>query len=66
MKTYNSLKEVELDLKKLKLEKQILVEEMKLSVHKIDEHFSSNIITSILLPILKKFGIPYLIHRILK
>lgn len=66
MKTYNSLKEIELDLKKMKLEKQILVEEMKLNVHKIDENFSSNIFVSTLLPILKKFGIPYLIHRIFK
>ncbi|WP_175445391.1 hypothetical protein [Ulvibacter litoralis] len=50
----------------MKLEKQILVEEMKLNVHRIDENFSSNIIMSTLLPIAKKFGIPYLIHRIFK
>jgi hypothetical protein len=65
-KTYNSLKEIELELKKNKLEKQILFEEMKLNAYRINENFSSNLVVGTVLPLLKKFALPYLIHRILK
>lgn len=66
MKTYESLKEIEIDLKKIDLERQIALEELKLSKHDFEQHFKPfNILRSVL-KFASKYGILILIKKIFK
>lgn len=66
MKSYQSFKEIEEDLKRLHLERQIALEELKLSKHDLQDSISPYQWLSTALNAAKKYGIVYLIRRILK
>lgn len=66
MKTYNSLKEIELDLKKVKLEREIAFEELKIAKHELEDSFKPFSIISSLLKFASKYGVLLLIKKIFK
>lgn len=66
MKKYNSLDEINNDLKRLSLERDIAWEEMKGLRYQVQEDLSAyNWLHTILLAV-KKYGLLYLVKKILK
>ena len=66
MKTYQSFKEIEHDLKTLNLKRQIALEELKMSKHDLQESVTPHKWLTTALNAAKKYGIIYLVRRILK
>ncbi|RZT00048.1 hypothetical protein [Aquimarina brevivitae] len=65
-KYYNSFEEIQYDLKRLNLERQIAIEELKLIKSEVNEELKPyNWIPSIL-GMLKKYGMMYLLKKIIK
>ncbi|PKV50223.1 hypothetical protein ATE84_2275 [Aquimarina sp. MAR_2010_214] len=65
-KTYTSFKEIEQDLRKLNLQRQINLEEIKLLKSEFKEDLQPYQWVSTLLSAVKKYGIFYLIKRLFK
>ena len=66
MRTYNSFEDIDHDLKRIKLERDIAWEELKLSKGEITDHFSyPNWVNSILKG-LGKYGFYLLIKKFIK
>lgn len=63
---YNSFKEIKLDLKKLNLERQILVEELKVQKHNVTEDLKPYNWIHWVLKIARKYGALVLIKKIFK
>ena len=66
MKSYQSFKEIEQDLKTLNLKRQIALEELKMSKHDLQDSVSPHKWLSTALNAAKKYGIIYLIRKVLK
>ncbi len=66
MKTYSSIKDINQDLKRLNLERQIAWEEMKSLKHDVKNDFSSYNWLSTAFSAVKKYGVLYLIRKILR
>ncbi|WP_344923868.1 DUF6327 family protein [Aquimarina addita] len=65
-KIYTSFKEIEEELKMLKLQRQISIEEMKLLKSEFKEDIQPYQWVATIASAVKKYGIFYLIKRILK
>ncbi|SEL95001.1 hypothetical protein SAMN04487910_3688 [Aquimarina amphilecti] len=65
-KTYTSFKEIENDLRRLNLQRQISLEEMKLLKSNLKEDIQPYQWFSTVLSAVKKYGILYLIKRMFK
>ncbi len=65
-KTYTSFKEIEQDLRKLNLQRQICLEEMKLLKSEFKEDLQPYQWVSTIFSAVKKYGIFYLIKRLFK
>ncbi len=65
-KEYTSFKEIEQDLRKLHLQRQIYLEEMKLLKSEFKEDLQPYQWVSTLLSAVKKYGILYLIRRLFR
>lgn len=63
---YNNLEEVEFDLKRLKLERQIALEEIKGIKQDIKDDLSPYSWISMAISAFKKYGMLYLIRKIIK
>lgn len=63
---YNSFKEIELDLKKLSLERQILIEELKVQKHNVAEDLKPYNWINWALKFARKYGVLLLIKKIFK
>lgn len=63
MKIYNSFSEIEIELKKLNLERKIALEEIKYSGNKIQENLTPYSWVSPILNALKKYGVYFLVKR---
>ena len=63
---YNNLEEVEFDLKRLQLERQIALEEIKGIKQDIKDDLSPFSWISTAISALKKYGMLYLIRKIIK
>lgn len=63
---YNSFKEIELDLKKLSLERQILVEELKVQKHSVAEDLKPYNWVNWAVKMASKYGALFLVKKILK
>lgn len=66
MKTYSSIKDINQDLKRLNLERQIAWEELKGLKHNVKDDFSSYNWMNTAISAVKKYGILYLIRKILR
>jgi hypothetical protein len=66
MKRYNNVEDINQDLKRLSLERQIAWEEMKGLRHEVKEDLSPYSWLSTLISAVKKYGILYLIRKILR
>ncbi|WP_430908090.1 DUF6327 family protein [Maribacter sp. 2-571] len=66
MKTYTSFDEIDADLKRLKLRKQIALETLKGSGHHIKNELQPDFWWSTIWNAIKKYGILYLIRRLFK
>jgi hypothetical protein len=66
MGMYNNLEEVEFDLKRLKLERQIALEEIKGIKQDIKDDLSPYSWVSMAISAFKKYGMLYLIRKIIK
>lgn len=66
MKTYNSLEEIDLDLKRLRLERQIALEEMKYLKQGFKQDLSVYKWLNIALSTTKKYGIIYWVGKLFK
>lgn len=66
MKAYKSLKEIELDLKKLSLERQIAIEEIKLAKNEFENSFKPINLFGGFLRMASKYGLLILIKKIFK
>ncbi len=64
--TYTSFKEIEQDLRKLNLQRQIAVEEMKLLKTEFKEDLQPYQWLSTALSAIKKYGIFYLVRRLFR
>ncbi|WP_196886458.1 hypothetical protein [Aureivirga sp. CE67] len=62
-KQYSSFKEIETDLKKLKLKKDISVEEIKLMNNTINEEFKSYKFLVEIINQIRKYGLVFLIEK---
>ncbi|WP_062055397.1 DUF6327 family protein [Aquimarina longa] len=65
-KTYTSFKEIEKDLHKLSLQRQICLEEMKLLKSEFKKELQPYQWVSITLSAIKKYGIFYMIKKLFK
>ncbi len=65
-KTYTSFKEIEQDLRKFNLQRQIALEEVKLLKTELKEDLQPYQWLSTALSAVKKYGILYLIKRLFK
>ena len=63
---YNSFKEIELDLKRLSLQRQILVEELKQQKHNVAEDLKPYNLVNWALKFARKYGALMLIKKIFK
>lgn len=66
MKTYESFEEIDNELKRLKLERDIAWEEIKYSKNKIQENFKFQNIVNSVLDKIKSVGVLFLLKKILK
>lgn len=66
MRTFESLHDVELELKKKNLERQLLREEIKHNYLSFQQRFESNWFSNPIIAKLSKIGIQYIINRIRK
>lgn len=66
MNRYNSVEDINKDLKRLSLERQIAWEEMKGLRHEVKEDLSPYNWLSTVISSVKKYGILYLIRKILR
>lgn len=65
-RTYESFDDIKKDLKRLNLQRQIAYEELKGLKYDVQEDFSSNNWVQTAFGAVKKFGILYLIRKILR
>lgn len=66
MKAYESLKEIELDLRKLNLERQIAVEELKIVKHDFEDSFKPLNLFGSVVRFASKYGLLLLIKKMFK
>ncbi len=66
MKTYQSFEEIEYNLSRLKLERKIALEEMKLLKVELVEDLSPPIWVSTIANVAGKYGLFYLVRRLFK
>jgi len=66
MKSYNSIEDINLDLKRLNLQRKIAWEEMKGLRHEVKEDLSPYNWVNTLISALKKYGLLYVIRKILR
>ena len=66
MKTYKNLEEINLDLRRLKLEREIALEELKGIKHDVKEDLSPYNWMSTMLSAVKKYGIFYMIRKLIR
>ena len=66
MKTYNSIDEINQDLKRLKLEREIAWEEMKGLKYDVQDDLSTYNWLSTAASAVKKYGILYFIRKLLR
>lgn len=66
MRNYQSLEEIELDLKRLNLERQIAIEELKLTKYNLEEHLKPINLVGNFLKFASKYGLLILIKRFFK
>ena len=64
MKQYNSLQEMELDLKRLDLQKQITKEQIKQNNYLLKKSFRNNIVSSNLVKKVSSIAFIYLLRKI--
>jgi len=66
MKIYESFEEINRDLKKLQLERQIAMEELKLTQHEIKEDLAPLNWLDSILKYIYKYGLSVVINKILR
>ncbi|MEZ4874809.1 MAG: hypothetical protein R2793_05005 [Flavobacteriaceae bacterium] len=66
MKNFNSLKDIELELKKRDLQRQITREQIKQNYLLFEQSWTKGLLSSTLLKTLASIGVRYLIKRITK
>jgi coenzyme F420-reducing hydrogenase delta subunit len=66
MKIYESFDQIDNELKRLKLERDIAWEEIKYSKHKIQENFKFQNIINTLFDKVKSVGVLFLLKKLLK
>lgn len=66
MKNYQSFHDIEQDLKRLKLERHIALEEMKLSKNKFKDSFHQNSWLNLAIGVAGKYGFYVLLKRFIK
>lgn len=66
MKNYQSFHDIEQDLKRLKLERHIALEEMKLSKNKLKDNFYQNSWLNLAIGVVGKYGFYVLLKRFIK
>ncbi|WP_147677822.1 DUF6327 family protein [Algibacter pacificus] len=66
MRTYNSFTEIELEIKRLSLERKIAYEEIKHSAHSAQESLTPNNWIMPAVDAFKRFGILFLLKKIFK
>jgi hypothetical protein len=66
MKTYKNFDEIELDLKRLNLERQIAWEELKGMKREVEADLSPYRWISTFLSVLKKYGFIYFVRKVLR
>ena len=66
MKTYNNREEIDLDLKRLRLERQIALEEMKYLKQGIKQDLRAYKWLNIALSAAKKYGVIYFMGKVFK
>lgn len=66
MRNYQSLEEIELDLKRLNLERQIAIEELKLTKYNLEEHLKPINLVGNFLKFASKYGLLIRIKRFFK
>ncbi|GGK20269.1 hypothetical protein GCM10007962_12990 [Yeosuana aromativorans] len=66
MKNYQSFHDIEQDLKRLKLERHIALEEMKLSKNKLKDNFYQNSWLNLAIGVAGKYGFYVLLKRFIK
>ncbi|MBW2938612.1 hypothetical protein KXJ69_10875 [Aureisphaera sp. CAU 1614] len=64
MKQYNSLQEMELDLKRLDLQKQITKEQIKQNNYLLKKSFRNNVVSSNLVKKVSSIAFIYLLRKI--
>ncbi len=63
---YNNFNEIEFDLKRLKLERQIALEEIKGLKQDVKDDFSPYSWISTVISVVKKYGMLYLIRKVVR
>ena len=67
MKTsYRSFEEIEYDLKTYRLQREIALEDLKYTKHELQEDLMPNQWVSTALSFIKKYGIYYMVRKVLK
>jgi hypothetical protein len=66
MKTYKNFDEIDLDLKRLNLERQIAWEELKGMKREVEQDLSPYLWISTVLSVLKKYGFIYFVRKVLR
>jgi hypothetical protein len=66
MKIYNSFSEIEKDLKKLQLEKEIAIEELKIVKHDFEAYTKPIVWVNKALKYLSKYGVLLMIKKLFK
>ncbi len=66
MKIYNSFSEIEKDLKKLQLEKEIAIEELKIVKHDFEAYTKPIVWVNKALKYLSKYGVLLMIKKMFK
>jgi hypothetical protein len=66
MKVYESFEEIDRDIKKLDLERQIIVEELKLTKHQIKEDLAPLNWLDSIMKLFSKYGLSILLNRIFR
>ena len=64
--TYTSFEQIDRELKKLSLQRQIALEELKYTKHSLKEDLAPYQWANTAIDAIKKYGVLYLIKRILK
>lgn len=64
--TYTSFKEIELELRKLKLQRQIAIEEIKLLKPEFEEDLRPYQWVAVILEFIKRYGIYYFVRKLFK